>query len=161
MCRRCGSDLAWLWLWCRSAAVAPIRPLAWEPPYAMSVALKRQKKKICHVNFLVPRSPWSLECPPKKVALSSLLSCPCHLGSSFIDSGAPEECSDHPFLVAFLRRLPMRPTFILSLSRVKAGNTQMLSLEQGLKRSCEPSHYNIFIQWDGSACVVISAGSVK
>ena len=34
-----------LWLWCRPAAVAPIRPLAWEPPYASSTALKRQKKK--------------------------------------------------------------------------------------------------------------------
>ena len=29
-------------LW-RSAAVAPIRPLAWEPPYAMDVAPKSQK----------------------------------------------------------------------------------------------------------------------
>ena len=27
-------DPALLWLWCRPAAVAPIRPLAWEPPYA-------------------------------------------------------------------------------------------------------------------------------
>ena len=32
-----------LWLW--PAAVAPIGPLAWEPPYAESKALKRQKKK--------------------------------------------------------------------------------------------------------------------
>ena len=38
-----GSDLALLWLWCRLAATAPIRPLAWKPPYAMGVALKRQK----------------------------------------------------------------------------------------------------------------------
>ena len=46
-CRR-GLDLVLLWLWCRLAGVAPIRPLAWEPPYAMGVALKwqkRQKKK--------------------------------------------------------------------------------------------------------------------
>ena len=42
---RCGSDLALLWLWCRLAAVAPIGPLAWEPPYATSVALKSKKKK--------------------------------------------------------------------------------------------------------------------
>ena len=35
-------DLALLWLWCRPAAVAPIRPLAWEPPYAMDEALKSQ-----------------------------------------------------------------------------------------------------------------------
>ena len=40
-----GSDLVLLWLWHRSAAVAPIRPLAWEPPYTMGAALKRQKKK--------------------------------------------------------------------------------------------------------------------
>ena len=39
--RRRSSDLAWLW--CRPAAVARIRPLAWEPPYATGTALKRQK----------------------------------------------------------------------------------------------------------------------
>ena len=31
-------DPALLWLWCRLAATAPIRPLAWGPPYAMGVA---------------------------------------------------------------------------------------------------------------------------
>ena len=36
-------DLALLWLWHRSAATAPIRPLAWELPYAAGVALKRPK----------------------------------------------------------------------------------------------------------------------
>ena len=40
-----GSDPELLWLWCRPAAVALIRPLAWEPPYAVGVALKRQKTK--------------------------------------------------------------------------------------------------------------------
>ena len=30
---------------CRSAAAAPMQPLAWELPYAVSTALKRQKKK--------------------------------------------------------------------------------------------------------------------
>ena len=46
-CRR-GSDPELLWLWCRLAAVALIRPLAWEPPYAMGAAqemAKRKKKK--------------------------------------------------------------------------------------------------------------------
>ena len=38
-------DPGLLWLWCKLAAIAPIRPFAWEPPYAMGVALKRQKKK--------------------------------------------------------------------------------------------------------------------
>ena len=39
------SDPALLWLWHRPVAIAPIRPLAWEPPFAMAVALKRQKNK--------------------------------------------------------------------------------------------------------------------
>ena len=45
---RCGLDLALLWLWCRPAATALIRPLAWQPPYAAGAALKRQNtvKKI-------------------------------------------------------------------------------------------------------------------
>ena len=34
-----------LWLWCRPAAVAPIRPLSWEPPYAAGAPLKKRKKK--------------------------------------------------------------------------------------------------------------------
>ena len=41
---RCGSDPALLWLWRRPAAVALIRPLAWEHPYAAGAALKRKKK---------------------------------------------------------------------------------------------------------------------
>ena len=42
--RRCGSDAGLLWLWCRLAATAPIRPLAWEPPYATGAALEKAKK---------------------------------------------------------------------------------------------------------------------
>ena len=34
-----------LWLWRRPAATAPIRLLAWEPPYVTGVALKKDKKK--------------------------------------------------------------------------------------------------------------------
>ena len=30
---RHGLDPAFLWLWCRPAAAAPIQPLGWEPPY--------------------------------------------------------------------------------------------------------------------------------
>jgi len=41
---RCGSDPAWLWLWHRLAAEAPIQPLVWELPYAAGAALKRKKK---------------------------------------------------------------------------------------------------------------------
>ena len=40
------SDLVLLWLWGSPAAVAPVRPLAWEPSYATGAALKGKKKKI-------------------------------------------------------------------------------------------------------------------
>ena len=40
-----GTDPMLLWLWYRPAAVAPIRPLAWGPPYATNVAIKTEKKK--------------------------------------------------------------------------------------------------------------------
>ena len=50
------SDPALLWLWRRPVAAPPIGPLAWEPPYAMGGALKRQKdqkkKKTHKVIFL-------------------------------------------------------------------------------------------------------------
>ena len=36
------NDLVLLWLWCRPVATAPIRPLAWEPPYASGVALENK-----------------------------------------------------------------------------------------------------------------------
>ena len=39
---RHGSDPTWLWR--RPASVAPIRPLAWEPPYATGVGLKKKNK---------------------------------------------------------------------------------------------------------------------
>ena len=67
----CGSDLVLLCFWCRPVAAAPIRPLAWEPPYAAAggaqETAKRPKKKkkielmnlgkmyvgvLCHVLFL-------------------------------------------------------------------------------------------------------------
>ena len=38
--QRCGLEPTLLWLWCRLAAAARIRPLAWELPYATGVALK-------------------------------------------------------------------------------------------------------------------------
>ena len=43
--RRCVSHPALLWLWHRPAAVAPIGPLAWEPPHAVGVVALKKKKK--------------------------------------------------------------------------------------------------------------------
>ena len=41
---RLSSDLELLWLWHRPAAIALIRPLAWEPPQAAGTALKSKHK---------------------------------------------------------------------------------------------------------------------
>ena len=41
---RCSLDPTLLWLWCRLAATALIRPPAWELPNAAGVALKKRKK---------------------------------------------------------------------------------------------------------------------
>ena len=35
---------ALLWLWRRPAATAPIRPIAWEPPYAAKADKRKSKK---------------------------------------------------------------------------------------------------------------------
>jgi len=42
---RHGSDPALLGLWHRLAAKAPIRPLAWESPYAVIAALEKAKRQ--------------------------------------------------------------------------------------------------------------------
>ena len=51
---RLGLDLALLWHRHRLATIAPIRPLAWELPCAVSAALKRQKdeKKAKNNSYL-------------------------------------------------------------------------------------------------------------
>ena len=42
---RSSSDPVLLWLWRKPVAIAPIRPLAWEPPYATNAALNGKEKK--------------------------------------------------------------------------------------------------------------------
>ena len=44
-CRRSSSDPMLLWLWRRPTAAAPVRPLAWEPPYAAGMALEMAKRQ--------------------------------------------------------------------------------------------------------------------
>ena len=41
---RHGSDPELLCLWCRPVAIALIRPLAWEPSYAVGAALEKAKR---------------------------------------------------------------------------------------------------------------------
>ena len=49
--RRYGLDP--VWLWCRLAAAAPIRSLAWELPYVAGAALKREEKNKIGILQLV------------------------------------------------------------------------------------------------------------
>ena len=52
--RHAASDPELLWLWRRLAATAPIRPLAWEPPYAAVAAqemAKRQRKFFLKIEY--------------------------------------------------------------------------------------------------------------
>ena len=46
-------DPALPWLWLRLVATAPIRPLAWEPPYAAGVAQENGKKTKTNKNNLL------------------------------------------------------------------------------------------------------------
>ena len=62
--RRCSSDPALLWLWCRPTDTAPIGPLAWEPPCAAGAALemeKRPKKKKKNIFGYFPQSKEKIE----------------------------------------------------------------------------------------------------
>ena len=52
---RCGSDPVLLWLWCKPMAIAPIHPLAWEPP---------KKKTHTHTHTHTHRSCLSCQKPP-------------------------------------------------------------------------------------------------
>ena len=54
---RRGLDPVLLWLWCRSAAAAPIRPLAWELPYAVGATLKEQKTNKKPQPWEMPQRP--------------------------------------------------------------------------------------------------------
>ena len=49
-CRH-GLDPELLWLWRRWVATAPIRHLAWEPPYAEGAALEKAKRLYILVQY--------------------------------------------------------------------------------------------------------------
>ena len=42
-----------LWLWCRPVAMALIRPLAWEPPYALGATLEKKQTNEKTPNFIL------------------------------------------------------------------------------------------------------------
>ena len=75
---RHGLDLALLWLWCRLTTIAPIRPLALEPPYAAGATLRsKQAKKKIALMCLSANSTFSVS------SESALIDCFPHYGSYF------------------------------------------------------------------------------
>ena len=62
---RHGSDPVWLWLWHRLVATAPIKPLAWESPYAEGVSLEKAKsQKQANKQTKKPNRAWGQRCLP-------------------------------------------------------------------------------------------------
>ena len=55
---RHGSDSVLLWLWRRPVATAPIKPLAWEPPYTAGAAPRRQTNKNPGGNNGMKKNQW-------------------------------------------------------------------------------------------------------
>ena len=79
---RCGLDLAWLWLWHRPAAMAPIRTLAWDYPHAMGAALKKKK----NIQPSAPIPPYSVM-NYYNSSRSQALSCPTPCQSTSLPKG--------------------------------------------------------------------------
>ena len=78
-CRR-RSDLALLWLWCRPVAVAPARPLAYQPPSSgqgVGKGLQTGRWTVLQLTFCCPRDCQGL--------LSLRESINCHLIRSSCD----------------------------------------------------------------------------
>ena len=74
----CGVDLrrrldpVLLWMWCRSAATALIRPLAWEHPYAWGAAREKGPKKDQKKRVVLQKTVW-VACPQKVTFGSGVL----------------------------------------------------------------------------------------
>jgi len=73
--RRRGSDPVLLWPWRRPAATAPIRPPAWESPYAAGVALEKAKKKKKKKKEVHGNSPYLTESASSRMGKISQALC--------------------------------------------------------------------------------------
>ena len=116
--RRGGSDPTFQWLWCRSVAVAPIQPLAWELPYAAGEALKSKKKKKKKKN--PPSSPCVLltTYPLPRVAVTSVsLTGPGRFKWSRLDSGL---LSQVPMVTSRGHQNPASPFLLVHLGLQKS-----------------------------------------
>ena len=64
-----------LWLWCRPAATALIRPLAWEPPYAVGAALEKDQKKKKKIQKILNTPDTKILSTPKPIEETAYLVC--------------------------------------------------------------------------------------
>ena len=67
--RRRSLDPTLLWLWCRLAAVALIRPLAWRLPYATGAAPPPKKRK--KEKEMILRCIWGVNIYPRSAKQDS------------------------------------------------------------------------------------------
>ena len=131
---RSGSDPALLWLWCRPAATALIRPLAWESPHNMGAALKSKKKKTAG-----RRSRLRIQC----CHCSSLGHC-CGTGS--IPGPGISTCHGHNQVTAQENDEDLRRGYIYLLFRAAS---EAYGDSQGSNQSCscqptpQPQHHKI------------------
>ena len=90
--------MAWILRCCGSGVgppAAPIRPLAWEPPYVMGMALKRQKKKKKKIEEL-PGGEMKFDLGHHRSSITSLFAETCRPRASNSKAMARAACEpDH------------------------------------------------------------------
>ena len=69
-----------MWLWCTPAVAAPTQLLAWEPPYASDVALKRHT----YIHTILIHRTWGILGPYNNTVFFIFL--------SFLSRAAPVAC---------------------------------------------------------------------
>ena len=120
-------DRALLWLWCRLAATAPIRPLAWEPPYAVGAALKGRKKKRKKKNVSFSALMWHFRL---ELTLRSIF------------QGLQEPLLNFPFFLSFYLLLLL--FFAISWAApVAYGGSQARGLIRAVATGLRQSHSNV------------------
>ena len=86
-------DPALLWLWRRPATTAPIRPLAWEPPYAAGTALEMAKIHTHTQNITDPLLSFTylFSFPSQKSSASTHKP---HSKKGFLEKASPKHADD-------------------------------------------------------------------
>ena len=132
--RRHSSDPSLVWLWCRPVASALIGSLAWEPLYAMGVALKSKKKTISHKQRTVTATKHGIAGPSESWVEPILL--------------APPACPAHPtwLRIPYMFKSPRSlPLGVLVLSACFSAVQGFSSLNH---RSCLPKRVDMSVGFE-------------